>query len=394
MTPTTRSRASRLRPLLAGILALAAAMGIGRFAYTPILPAMLEAGGLGPAEAGLLASANYAGYLAGALAAALAVPPGARVRAVRVAAITVVATTALMAVTTGLAAWSVVRFVAGLGSAGVFVLASGLVLDDLRTQGRTSSSGWLFTGVGLGIAASGIVVGATGSAVGWRGDWLLLALLAGVAFAPTWGWLPASKATASTTDAASWVPATGRSPALWLLFAAYFLEGVGYIVTGTFLVAIVERMPGLGGLGANVWVVVGLAVIPSSIFWTGVAGRVGYARTLAVAYALQAAGIVLPLVGGVGAAVAAAMLFGGTFAGITALTLALAGHLAPGRSAGLIGLLTAAFGIGQVIGPLVAGIVADRSRGFEPALIGASVVVLSSGALMAALHPFDPLRLR
>ena len=75
-----------------------------------------------------------------------------------------------MAVTTDLAAWNVARFVAGLGSAGVFVLASALVLDDLRPQGRTPSSGWLFSGVGLAIATSGIVVCATQGLVGWRGN--------------------------------------------------------------------------------------------------------------------------------------------------------------------------------------------------------------------------------
>ena len=86
------------------------------------------------------------------------------------------------------------------------------------------------------------------------------------------------------------------------------------------------------------------------------------------------------------------MLFGGTFAGISALTLALGGHLTPRRSTPLIGLVTSVFGVGLVIGPLVAGVVADRSPGFEPALIEASVVVLGGGALMAALQRFDLLR--
>ena len=165
-----------LLPLLAGILALAAAMGIGRFAYTPLLPAMQEAAGLDPTQAGLLAAANYAGYLAGALLAAVAVPASARIRILLVSAIAVAVTTALMAATTDLAVWSVVRFVAGLASAGVLVLATGLVLDDLRRQGRVSLSGWLFSGVGLGIVVSGVVVRLTGETLGWRGDWLLLAL--------------------------------------------------------------------------------------------------------------------------------------------------------------------------------------------------------------------------
>src|SRR5215218_9588065 len=134
----------QLLPLLGGILALAAAMGIGRFAYTPLLPAMQKAAGLDPTQAGLLAAANYAGYLVGALLAAVAVSASGRIPILRISAIAVAATIALMAVTTGLAVWSVVRFAAGLASAGVLVLATGLVLDDLRRQGRGVMSSWLF----------------------------------------------------------------------------------------------------------------------------------------------------------------------------------------------------------------------------------------------------------
>jgi predicted MFS family arabinose efflux permease len=167
--------------LFGGILALAAAMGIGRFAYTPILPAMQAATSLSSTQAGLLAAANYGGYLAGALLVAVAVRAPARSRVLLTSAIAVAATTAAMAVTNGLAAWGAVRFLSGLASAGVFVLASGLVLDDLRRHGRATLSGWLFSGVGLGIAASGIVVRMTGDTLGWRGDWLALALLATLA---------------------------------------------------------------------------------------------------------------------------------------------------------------------------------------------------------------------
>jgi predicted MFS family arabinose efflux permease len=383
-----------LLPLLGGILALAAAMGIGRFAYTPLLPAIQRVAGLDPTQAGLLAAANYAGYLAGALLAAFAVPASERIRVLLVSAIAVAATTALMATTTDLAVWSVIRFVAGLASAGVLVLATGLVLDDLRRQGRASLSGWLFSGVGLGIVISGGVVRLSGERLGWRGDWLLLALLATAAIYPCWRWLP--RAARENPPAAALPPTTVRDHAIRiayvLLFVAYFLEGIGYIVTGTFLVAIVDGTPGLRGIGADVWIVVGLAVIPSVVLWAQLAGRAGYARTLASAYGLQAVGIALPIAGGAGAAFASAVLFGGTFAGITALTLALAGHLAPGRSARLIGMLTAIFGVGQMIGPVLAGFIVSRTQNFIPALATASALVLAGGILMAFLQPFDPLR--
>jgi predicted MFS family arabinose efflux permease len=342
----------------------------------------------------LLAAANYAGYLAGALLAAFAVPAAGHSRILLVSAAAVAATTALMATTTDVAAWSVVRFVAGLASAGVLVLASGLVLDDLRRHGRASLSGWLFSGVGLGIVISGVVVRLTGETIGWRGDWLLLALLATAAIYPCWRLLP--RAVNENAPATTSSPARTRGhdvrTAHVLLFAAYFLEGIGYIVTGTFLVAIVDGTPGLRGIGADAWIVVGLAVIPSVAVWAKLAGRAGYARALAGAYALQAVGIALPIAGGAGAAFASAVLFGGTFAGITALTLALAGHLAPKRSARIIGMLTAVFGVGQMIGPVLAGFIVSRAQDFTPALTAASALVLTGGVLMVLLRPFDPLQ--
>src|SRR5215212_3251381 len=382
----------RLLRLLGGILTLAAAMGIGRFAYTPLLPPMQKAVGLDPTQAGLLAAANYAGYLVGALLAAVAVPTSARIRILRISAIAVAATTALMSVTTGLAVWSVVRFAAGLASAGVLVLATGLVLDDLRRQGRGVMSSWLFSGFGLGIVVSGVVVRLTGGTLGWRGDWFLLALIATAAIYPCWRWL--TRAVQESAPSAMLPPApappVSRIHALpiahVLLYVAYFLEGVGYIVPGTFLVTIVDGTPGLQGIGTDVWIVVGLSVIPSAVLWAALAARAGYARALAGAYALQAVGIALPIVGGAGAAFASAMLFGGTFAGITALTLTLAGHLAPGRSTRLIGLLTAVFGLGQMIGPVLGGAIAHRAQNFIPALAAATVCVLAGGVLMAVLQ--------
>jgi MFS family permease len=221
-------------------------------------------------------------------------------------------------------------------------------------------------------------------------------VLATVAIYPCWRWLP--RAAGETAPAATSPPGTTRDSAERithvLLFTAYFLEGIGYIVTGTFLVAIVDGTPGLRGIGADVWIVVGLAVIPSVALWAKLAGRGGYARALAGAYALQAIGIALPIAGGTVAAFTSAVLFGGTFAGITALTLALAGHLVPSRSARLIGLLTAVFGVGQMIGPVLAGLIVSHAQDFTPALAAASALVLTGSVLMALLQLFDPLRPR
>ncbi len=124
--------------------------------------------------------------LPAAIAPSFRAPRG---RVLVVSLLAVVVTTALMAGTTSLAAWGAIRFLSGLASAGVFVLASGIVLDAPRRQGRASLSGMLFSGVGMGIALSGAVVRVAGGALGWRGEWLTLALLAAVTIVPAWRWL-------------------------------------------------------------------------------------------------------------------------------------------------------------------------------------------------------------
>ncbi|HWE62208.1 MAG TPA: YbfB/YjiJ family MFS transporter, partial [Chloroflexota bacterium] len=270
-----RERRDLPRLLLGGSAALAVAMGIGRFAYTPILPATEVAARLDPAQAGLLASANYAGYLTGALAAA-ACPLGvARGRVLLVCLAMVVATTALMAGTTNLAAWGAIRFLAGLSSATVFILVSQAILGALHRGERTSLVGWLYSGVGVGIALSAVVVRVAGGVLGWRGEWLVLALLAAVMATPAWRWLPLADIGAAPPVPVR--PSHGHAAGLrmTLLTLAYLLEGTGYIVTGTFLVAIVDQMRGLSGFGPSVWAVVGLAAVPSTVLWTALASRVG-----------------------------------------------------------------------------------------------------------------------
>lgn len=376
-----------LLPAVAGgIIALAAAMGIGRFAFTPILPAMQRATGLDTAQAGLLAAANYAGYLVGALLLTIATPRTARRGLLLASLVAVTLTTTLMALTSNLALWSAIRFVSGLASAGVFILASGAVLALLRRTGHAARSGWLYSGPGLGIALSGLAVLALDRRIGWRGDWLLLAAVSAAALYPCWRWLPRDEppiTTAATTPTPQPLP---RAP-LGLLGAAYFLEGLGYIVTGTFLVAIVNGQPGLATVGSAAWIIVGVAAIPSSVLWALLGGRIGFARALAFAYIVQTGGILLPLLGGPGAALASAVAFGGTFLGISALSLALAGQLAPHAAARLIGLLTAIYGLGQVIGPILAGFIAARAGSFGPALIAAAAIILLGGLLMALYDP-------
>lgn len=387
--------------LAAGIIALVVAMGIGRFAYTPILPAMQERFDFSNTAAGALASSNYLGYLLGALLAAFV--PSSRLQGMvlRTSLWTIVTVTVFVGLTTDFSAWLALRFVAGLAGAGVLVLGSAVILEELSRRDQLRFSGILYTGPGIGIALSGLVVlGLNGMLTqedaAWRAGWLVLGFLAFALVFPCLAWLPRGRAVRQSTghprDSAA--PregkvgstdrvATGANLSLALLGLAYFLEGAGYIVTGTFLPVIVEDLPGLGGLGAGAWVLVGLTAVPCTVLWAE-AARLGAARALGTAFILQAFGIFLPALSSAWwAAAGSAVLFGGTFTGITALTLPYARQLAGPRGTSLaIGLLTAVYGIGQILGPLVAARLADSAGGFGYALVASSVAVALGGLLM------------
>jgi predicted MFS family arabinose efflux permease len=376
--------------VVAGILALAVAMGAGRFAFTPVLPAMRDAFALTPAALGTLASANYLGYLAGALAAATPLLERWQGPVVRGSLLAIVVTTAAMAVTDAFPVWLILRFLAGLASAAVFIFVSASVLERLSRLDRSNLAGWFFSGVGLGIASSGVIVLAIqrlarGEAHPWRLEWLAIAALAAAMSVACWRWLPrpvrSTAAASAPIGTAGWLPLP-----IILLGAAYFLDGVGYIVAGTFLVAIVAAAPGLSGLGAGAWVLVGIAGMPSTVLWSRIASRIGPLPALAAAYLMQTVGLALPALSDrPWAAALSAILFGATFIAVSSLTLIEARRrAAPHLVARTIGVLTALFGLGQVIGPLLAAIVAGDRGDFRASLLVAAGVVLMGAVLVVA----------
>lgn len=386
-----------IRVLIGGVIALAIAMGVARFAFTPILPAMQAATGLGTDGAGLLASLSYLGYFVGAVAAGL-VPHGpVRTAIFRLALLVNIASTAAMGIDFGNAAqamipWSVLRFVSGLSSAGIFILGIAMVLDTLTRAHGERWAGWLYTGVGTGIASSGLFVALLGGRLGWNGDWLALGAICAVAGLlpalwvtdPTPATRPAVPPSAAASAAAASAKPAALSAPLLLLTAAYFLEGGGYIVSGTFLVSILKTNPDTAALGEAAWMVVGLGAMAAGIFWAAVARRVGSWSALILAHIAQTIGILLPMTGSPTAAIVSALLFGGTFVGIVSQSFALGRALSGGASARVVGTLTAVYGLGQIIGPLPAGLVVARSGSFNSALWGAAAAVIAGAALLAA----------
>jgi predicted MFS family arabinose efflux permease len=372
--------------LAGGITALAIAQGIGRFAYTPLLPYMQRALQFGPDVAGYLAAANYAGYMIGALAAALVPPRAPRTAILRANLVACIVSVAAMGGTTSLWAWAAWRAIAGITSAFVLVLGSDFVFLKLARIGRPQLKALLFGGVGAGIAIAGLVVTLAVKPWGWDGTWLAMGAVAALLAPLCWFGLQAPEPSTVTAHAATHEQLSAASSAgfpVSLLLAAYFCEGLGYIVTGTFLVAIVASMPDLAAYAPQTWVVAGVAAVAAAPLWSMLAGRIGLAGTLIAAHLVQAAGILLLVASqSLGAVLLSALTFGGTFTSISGLSLAFGGQLVPRHSARLMGILTAMFGVGQVIGPIVAGELAARSGHFDLALVLAAGAVAFGAALL------------
>ena len=382
--PHVPLRSSAKRVLAGGMLGMMVAMGIGRFAFTPILPLMQRDLGLSHSLAGGLASLNYAGYLTGALVCAVW-PRVLRKTAVNLGALLAcIATTALMGMTYSPFWWGSLRLLAGGASAVLFVLIAIEVSESLAYHRHSHWNSALYGGIGLGIAVSGITVPLLDRINGWQGAWLGMGALSGLLAL-------CGVALAGKHQVAIHVPnsngKTGIRPAgltgLPRLALAYFMEGVGYIVSATFLVTIIAHTPGLSGFAPWSWVAVGLAAAPSTILWQQVALRIGVRPALASAYVLQAAGLLLSI--GAGSALRAglaAIIFGGTFLGIVSLVMAEGVRRTGSEGRRAAAVLTACFSAGQVIGPPVAGILADFQGGFSLALLLAATVVMIGFALV------------
>jgi hypothetical protein len=380
----------RTATTIAGVAAVALAIGVARFALTPVAPLMLASGALpGIGALARMAMANYLGNLAGTALCVTVIPRTAQLRALRVGAVTIVLVTAAMAAPeTGLS-WLLLRAVAGLAGAVVFVCGSSIVISGLDSRNAAVGTSRLYLGIGSGIALAALVVM---PATGWRSAWLYLAALAAVLAFPACRWIRQPSSGIGTRGPGGpglrllerrlleqrllerrlLEQRRSSAHAMTALCAAFFLEGLGYIVTGTFL----PDLPGRALSGGQAWLVAGLAAVPSCALWGWFVSRRGLARVLPAAFAVQAAGIALPaIVASPGAGLLSAVLFGGTFAAIVAMVFAWAGTLPGGPSPRSVGMLACCYGAGQVLGPLLA------SSGIHIALL------LGAAAVASAIAP-------
>lgn len=387
---------------IAGAISLAVAMGIGRFAFTPLLPMMLHDGTVDLPTASWLASANYFGYLAGALACTFqpwiwarvpGLPPVDGPWWVRGGLLATGLLTLGMALPIA-AAWPLLRFAAGVASALVFVHSSGWCLAQLARRQAAALGGVIYTGPGAGIVISGLFASVMVQ-WSWRAatGWAIFGALAFLLIAAVWRTFTPGHAAvvAANAPAAAAASATGHGTLeIAVLALAYGLAGFGYIVTATFLPVIArEALPGSPWLDLF-WPIFGMGVVAGALLSTRLRITGDLRWFLAASYALQAFGIGIsvwsPSLPGFAFG---SLMLGLPFTAITFFAMQEVRRLRPAQAPAFMGLLTALYGIGQILGPpLVAALLlrsATKGEGFTLSLEVAACALVVGAAVYAGM---------
>jgi MFS family permease len=358
-----------------GLLALASAMGIGRFSLTPVMPLMQHDLGLTLAQGGWLATSNYLGYLAGALICmAMAIRPAA---AIRYGLLSVAALTLAMAASDYLPLWVVFRFLAGLASAFVLVGVSAWAMPILGAHDKAQWSGRVFAGVGVGVAFAGLL-GLAASVDGWnsRACWLALGAVALVLAALLWQPLAIdSHRPVSGSQARARLPYR-----VFVVAACYGVFGYGYIIPATFLPAQARGYIDDPVVFGWIWPVFGAAAAISTLAAARWGQRLSPRQLWIRAQWLLAAGVLAPVLAvNMVTLLIAALCVGGTFMVITMAGIKELLRIDAAQAARGVGMMTAAFATGQIAGPLTVSLFAGSSDAVAlSSIIAASALVIGN----------------
>ncbi|XQW84280.1 YbfB/YjiJ family MFS transporter [Thalassotalea piscium] len=377
------NRDSNSAILVAGILALVVGVGVARFVFTSLLPSMLE-NTISITFAGILASINYLGYLSGSIFSVFIKDIHSKVRCFRFGLILCVVSSFVLGITENSTVWILARLLAGFGAAMALVVGSSIVMLKLKSTNKTKAMGIHFSGLGFSIVITDLVMRAVFSAGGnWQDAWVFLAIIGALfscysAYVLRFEKQPKNEIVKHKFDKSLF------SPLAIILILAYFTEGVGMVVQATFLPDIVNSLAGLEGYGGYVWLVVGIAGIPSCIIWMRLAHRFGSINIMIVAMLLQIVGILIPtLSSNIVMNLISGLLFGATFIGLVALFMNFGGHLSSKNPVFIMGAITSAYGIGQIIAPLYCVALIKQFNNYDYALYLTALIV-ACGIMMLA----------
>lgn len=382
-------KAGAWRISLAGMAALAVAMGIGRFAFTPLLPMMLHDGAIDLNEGGWLATSNYLGYFIGAMLCAYwrGLPP---TRTIRLGLAATILLTLGMGLLQSQALWLLLRLLSGIASALVFVYSSGWCLQKLAQLQLPALGGVIYCGPGIGIVLTGLASSAMVSAE-WHATsgWLAFGLLATVLAFAVWKTFSGDSGPGDSTHASFDEMAEEAAPirqeVRWQIIA-YGMAGFGYIITATFL-PVIARHALPGSVWPDFfWPLFGLCVALGALGATRIPAHADQRLLLAISFVMQAAGVIISAIfPNVAGFALGSILLGLPFTAITLFAMREARRLRSHHAAGLMGLMTASYGIGQIAGPPLATQLVHTSGSFTSSLSIAAAALLIGAILYCRL---------
>ena len=383
-------RNNNIAILIAGIFSIIIGLGVARFAFTGLIPAMLD-DYLSIKFVGILASLNFAGYLAGSIFSIFVKDINFKVYLYRLGVFLAISTTFILAFSSNDTLWLIGRVLGGFAGAMCLIIGTSIVMQKLTIKSKTKAMGIHFSGIGFSILTTDLLARFVLSLdCSWRDAWFVLTIFALILSFYSVYILSFDKEVKQNAVKVRF-DFSIFTPFVIVLIIAYFTEGVGFVVQATFLPDIINNLEGLDGFGGITWTLVGVAGIPSCIIWMLLAHRFGSSNIIIIALLLQAVGILIPVLSSnVYLNLLSGVLYGGTFIGLVALFMNLGGQLSKGNPVVLMGAMTSSYGIGQVIAPLYSIYFIEKYGNYDYALILTAFIVVAGAILLLLAKKFEP----
>nr|WP_240513134.1 YbfB/YjiJ family MFS transporter [Halomonas campaniensis] len=378
-----------LPALMTGIMATLAGIGIARFAYTPLLPAIIQEGWFTASQGAYLGAANLLGYFIGALAAH-SLSERFSPRLVIGASFAAIALSFMLCAGAGGFAWFFFwRLVSGMAGAVLMVIGPSLALAATPPERRASVGAMVFTGIGLGALLSASIVPML-LELSLTVTWGTLGLLCiAVGLLGDWGvnHLSVASPSAASSSANSQKGVAGVKLVVWLVIGAYALDAVGFVPHTVFWVDYLARENALGNHAASLqWGIFGLGAVCGPLMVGALAHRVGWHRGLAIAFVAKAAAVSLPVFSlALLSQSVSSFMVGAMIPGIVALTSGrIAELVGPTAHKKLWGQATAAFAAAQALAGYAMSALYGAWETYAP-LFAISGFMLAAGFLLVLL---------
>ncbi|WP_417333089.1 YbfB/YjiJ family MFS transporter [Halarcobacter sp.] len=375
-------RNNNLSILIAGIITVIIGLGVARFAFTSLLPPMLESF-LTVSFAGILASVNFAGYLGGSIFSMFIKDINQKVILFRIGLVLCILSTLVLGLSSNETIWFISRIFAGFAAAMAFVVGSAIVMTKLNFENKTKAMGIHFSGIGFSILVTDLISRyVLSSSNSWENAWIVLTIFAFFASIYAMYILSFDKEV-KTSSVKHKFDKSLFTPFVIIVIVAYFTEGVGFVVQATFLPDIINSLEGLEGYGSLTWTLVGLAGIPSCIIWMTLASKYGSINIIIITLLLQMVGILIPtFTNDVYMNLLSGVLYGGTFIGLVGMFMNLGGKLAGSNPVILMGAVTTSYGVGQVIAPLYSVYFIEKYGNYDYSLYLTALIVFAGVLLL------------